>query len=395
MRRCCRMPFLLFGIALAAQAQDGGFRWVGLQVGTLSGDTQQGLNATVGYGGQFGLVLDSGRYGFSLEMEQAKPKSTWAPGVTGKHGEASATFLSGLSGEAGSRWWPYAGLGLGALTLPEWSAPTLSYTTRTAAALHASVGLLHRSEGFLFWGAEGRYVVGLTKKDYSETRLTFSAGITWGGTRPTPQAQALAPAPEPPPAPVPPKPEPVTPPAPVAIPAQAPPTVPPPAPTQAPTPLPAAVPPPTVPPPVPGPAVLPAPAPKPKEVPPPVAAPDEASARNLRLEALRQGYVALALEQGRERIRVTASGHWTLRLEIANLPSTLKAAVEAYGTARPDLFIAPIKLRNGKTAYQLFLGDYASKVEADQAAQRVPAFFREGGQKPLPMPVAEIPSQVK
>jgi septal ring-binding cell division protein DamX len=85
---------------------------------------------------------------------------------------------------------------------------------------------------------------------------------------------------------------------------------------------------------------------------------------------------------------------WTIRLEIANLPATLKNAVVAFPGRKPDLFIAPIKLRGGKTAYQLFLGDYATKAEAEQAARSVPAVFLEGGSRPKPFLIGEIPSQV-
>jgi septal ring-binding cell division protein DamX len=98
-----------------------------------------------------------------------------------------------------------------------------------------------------------------------------------------------------------------------------------------------------------------------------------------------------ALELGRKRIEAIPAHHWTIRLEIADLPSTLKNAVAAFPGTEPDLFIAPIKLRGGKTSYQLFLGDYPSKADAERAARSVPSFFLEGGQRPKPFSGTGLP----
>jgi hypothetical protein len=100
-----------------------------------------------------------------------------------------------------------------------------------------------------------------------------------------------------------------------------------------------------------------------------------------------------SLELGRRRIEAIPAGRWTIRLEIADLPSTLGHAVAAFPAGQPDLFIAPIKLRGGKTSYQLFLGEYATKAEAERAAKTVPAFFLEGGQRPKPFLAAGIQTQ--
>jgi septal ring-binding cell division protein DamX len=112
-----------------------------------------------------------------------------------------------------------------------------------------------------------------------------------------------------------------------------------------------------------------------------------------RLNALRRGEMAKALELGRKRIDAAPANHWTIRLEIANLPATLKFAVEAFKAGEPDLFVAPIKLRGGKISYQLFLGTYATKAEAERAAKTVPACFLEGGQRPKPFLAKGIPTQ--
>jgi outer membrane protein OmpA-like peptidoglycan-associated protein len=112
-----------------------------------------------------------------------------------------------------------------------------------------------------------------------------------------------------------------------------------------------------------------------------------------RLDALRLGDMDKALDLGRKRIAAIPAHHWTIRLEIADLPATLKNAVVAFRGGEPDLFIAPIQLRGGKTSYQLFLGDYPSKAEAERAAKVVPSFFLEGGQRPKPFLGTGIPSR--
>ena len=409
---------LSLGLAahLGAQEAPAGFKWAGLQVGTLSGDFREHLDPALGIGGQLGWVLDSGRYGFSLEGQRSSPKSDLFPGLTFHHTEASATFLSGLSGDGSSRFWPHLGLGVGALRYPQLEASTHTAKSHTAATVHAAIGLLHRPRGPFIWGVEGRYLVALTKRDLSETRFSLMAGFTWGGSAPATPAVATAPAPASPSAPTPapavvPAPVPASAVVPAPVPASAP------APVLRPVPAPEAAAPPSapapvlrpVPPPSPAPAVVaPVPAPSVSAPPVPVAAPlpqvappapapataTEGALREARLEALRRGQMDRALELGRVRLRAIPAGHWTLRLEIANLPATLRTAVEAYGAVRPDLFIAPIRLRNGATAYQLFLGDYPTRAAAERAAQAVPAAFREGGQRPLPLLATQIPTQV-
>ena len=130
----------------------------------------------------------------------------------------------------------------------------------------------------------------------------------------------------------------------------------------------------------------------------PVAAPAKpapsASTSAERVKALLQGDIPRALDLSRKHIEGIPAGHWTLRLEVANLTFTLKNAAGAFPDAKPELFIAPIQLRGGKTANQLFLGDYASKDEAERAAKAVPAYFLKGKQRPIPFLVSDIPARV-
>ena len=381
---------------LAAQGSDQGFKWVGIRAGSLSFDSQENVKSTTFLGGQGGLVFDQQRFGLSFEGLLSHPKSDLSPDKTLNHSEVSVTLMTGLSSDPSSKFWPYLGLGLGAISLPKISPSTLALETTKGGAAHLSLGFLHRPGLGLIWGMEGRYLLTFTPKDMKEIQGSVLFGFTWGGRGVTPRTEAYVPPAKaivpPPPAPPPVVEAAPPPPAPLPVVETAPPP-------PAPLPVVEAAPPP----PAPLPVVETAPLPPP----PPAAAPvllaispatgakvaEEVSTRTERLDALRQGHLAKALELGRKRIEAIPPHHWTIRLEIANLPSTLKNAVEAFPGREPDLFITPIKLRGGKTAYQLFLGEYASKAEAERAAKAVPPFFLEGGQRPRPFLGAGIPAQ--
>ncbi len=390
------------GASLAAQEGAPGYKWLGLQAGSLSPDTQTNLKASPFFGLQGGLLFDEKRYGLSFQALIARPKSDLAPGKSLSQSEFSATLMTGLSGDAASRFWPYLGVGLGGISVPKISSTTTLQETVKAGAAHASLGFLHRPASGLVWGMEARYLFAFASTDLKEIHGSVMVGFAWGaqaGTRRTSaeparsEPKALPPA-EPLPVvntvPVPP-PVVTTVPAPVI----ARPMAAPPAKTTAPAPAPVPMPPPV---PVPAP-VMPAPvmpAPAVSRPAAPVVAPRPAtggSEVSKRLETLRQGDMAKALELGKKHIDALPAQRWTIRLEIANLPSTLKNAVEAFPGKEPDLFIAPIKLKGGKTAYQLFLGDYASKADAERAAKAVPSFFLEGGQRPRPYQINAIPAQ--
>jgi hypothetical protein len=388
------------GACLAAQEGEPGFKWVGLQAGSLSPDTQANLKAAPFFGLQGGLLFEGRRYGLSFQALAASPKSDLAPGRSLSQSEFSASLLTGLSGDGTSRFWPYVGLGLGAASIPRIEAPTGQQKTLKAGTAHASLGFLHRPGLGLVWGVEGRYVFTFANADLKELQAAAMVGFAWGGragaARPEPPpakveppAPVVAPAPPPPPPPVVstvPEPRPPASPAPSpkAAPAQPPVARPMASPTPAPVPAPPA--------PVPVVVAPPAPAPRPAVLPP---APSRAAGSEVthRLDALRLGDMAKALELGKKHIASLPGQRWTLRLEIANLSATLKNAVVAFPGQEPDLFIAPIKLKGGRTAYQLFLGDYATRADAERSAKAVPAFFLEGGQRPRPYQINAIPAQ--
>lgn len=420
-----------------------GFNWLGLQVGTLSFDplTHLKTNAYVGFQG--GRVFDGHRFGLTFEAVSSHPKSDLLPGQGLAYSSASLTHLTGFSDDPGARFWPYFGQGLGAISVPRVTSAPTELKTVKAPEVHASLGFLHRPSGGFIWGLEGRYVFAFSNPDLKESRGSLLVGYTWGGR---PRVAGLAPTPSP----VAPtksstlsvvRPEPLIATLPVTAaanlePAKSPtskPQVPPAAvptgemaqataqpvpggePLAAPRPMARATQPPVarpeisappVPQPAPAPVVVPIPvvpvepAPLPAR-PVPAAVPAMADTlkerptgaevdRASRLHAIRQGDLAKAVVLSRSHINSLPAERWTLQLEVASLPSTLKNAVEAFPGEAPDLFIAPLVLSGGKTAYQLFLADYPSKVDAERAAKSVPALFLEGGQRPRVVPVSSL-----
>lgn len=111
-----------------------------------------------------------------------------------------------------------------------------------------------------------------------------------------------------------------------------------------------------------------------------------------RFKAIVAGSWKLALAQG-EAQRRHLHGKWTLRLEIACQGDTVQHAAALLKGLDPDLFLLPITLRDGRTCYQVFLGEYRSEAAALRAAKRLPAPFRAEGNRPRPFRVAEIPAR--
>ncbi|NWJ40273.1 MAG: hypothetical protein HXX12_04795, partial [Geothrix sp.] len=199
--------------SLAAQEGAPGYKWVGLQAGSLSPDTQTNLKASPFFGLQGGLLFDEKRYGLSFQALVASPKSDLAPGKSLSQSEFSATLLTGLSGDAASRFWPYIGLGLGAVSIPQIDAVTGLQKTLKAGTAHLSLGFHHRPGLGLVWGLEGRYLFTFANADLKEFQGAAVVGYAWGGRAAAPRSEPeRAPtkvepppvvAPPPPPAPLP------------------------------------------------------------------------------------------------------------------------------------------------------------------------------------------------
>ncbi len=175
---------------------------------------------------------------------------------------------------------------------------------------------------------------------------------------------------------------------------------PPPAPTPAPTPAPAVKPTPTEsplpPPPAAKPEIKPEPRPETKPETRPkaqeAARPAGPASREERFKAIAAGAWKTALAQG-EAQRRHLHGKWTLRLEIACQGATVQHAADLLRKQEPDLFLLPMVMRDGRTCYQVFLGEYRSETAALRAAKRLPAPFLAEGNRPKAFRVAEIPSR--
>ncbi|WP_005033824.1 DUF4388 domain-containing protein [Holophaga foetida] len=141
---------------------------------------------------------------------------------------------------------------------------------------------------------------------------------------------------------------------------------------------------------------------KPVEVPPQMAVPPPPTAPEPqpldaspagRLAALQRGDMVLALAQGAKLLEERPKTSWALRLELACQPETVKRAVELFKGEQADLFIRPMLLRDGRDCYQIFYGEFPSAAAAEKQAPRLPAAFRNDGNRPRPYRMDAIPSK--
>ena len=110
-----------------------------------------------------------------------------------------------------------------------------------------------------------------------------------------------------------------------------------------------------------------------------------------RLAALRGGDIQTALAQGASHQSSLPRTDWTLRLEIACQGETLQKAARMLEAGRPDLFLRPLAMRDGRTCYQVFMGRFPSKAAAEKAVPALPAPFRSEGNRPRAFRIDEIP----
>ncbi|MBK9796617.1 MAG: hypothetical protein IPP58_08970 [Holophagaceae bacterium] len=379
-----------FAASLTAQEGTPAFQWVGVRGGSMSFDPQEYVKAAPILGAQGGMVFAGQRYGISLEVLSTGPESTLVLNRKVNHSLVSATWMTGLAGEASDRFWPYFGLGLGGATVVKIAHPTKTITTSMAPAAHASLGLVHRPLRGLIWGVEGRYLVTFSNPGMNEYHGTVLLGFSWGGQRTTRRTEAPLPAPVPVPvvaAPPPPPPVPMV----VTAPPSPPPAAAPPRPSQAPI-LVVEAPPPQVPPApstvaAPPPARV-APTPAPRSL--PVASSQPDASRQERLEALRREDISRSLELGRRRLQAIPCR--SLDRPPGSGQPQLHPEERSRGLPRgePDLFVAPIQLQGGKTAYQLFLGAYPRRPPPSGRPRRFRPSSWKGATGPRPSPSQEF-----
>jgi len=126
--------------------------------------------------------------------------------------------------------------------------------------------------------------------------------------------------------------------------------------------------------------------PKPK-TPPPV---EVGTTAGERAEAMRKGDIPLVVRQGEKLVKELPKGHWTLRLEIACQPETLRRAVELFPDPKPDLWVLPLMLRDGRGCFQVFHGHYPNQAQAEKAIKKLPSAFRAEGNRPKPFRIGDI-----
>lgn len=112
-----------------------------------------------------------------------------------------------------------------------------------------------------------------------------------------------------------------------------------------------------------------------------------------RLQALAGGDLPQAHRQGEAYRRAQAPGSWTLRLETARRVETVKQAVGLFGEPKPDLWILPLRLRDGGIGSQVFLGAYRTRAEAERQIRTLPALFLAHGNLPQAYPMDKLPSE--
>jgi hypothetical protein len=110
-----------------------------------------------------------------------------------------------------------------------------------------------------------------------------------------------------------------------------------------------------------------------------------------RLRALADGNATLALNQGNAFQSSISGTTWTIRLIVACQVESLRYCAQTLAHARPDLFLRPIRLRDGNMCYQLFTGQYPNRNAAEAELRRIRTAF-EGGRQvdPRIMQVGDI-----
>jgi len=112
-----------------------------------------------------------------------------------------------------------------------------------------------------------------------------------------------------------------------------------------------------------------------------------------RLEAIKKGDLTKALAQGEQHVKDAPAEHWVMRLEIACQGDTIKRVTELFKEGKPDLFLLPMTLRDGRTCYQVLYGNFPSKDAAEREGKHLPAAFMAERNHPKVFRFPEIPRE--
>jgi len=131
----------------------------------------------------------------------------------------------------------------------------------------------------------------------------------------------------------------------------------------------------------------------PRPSPPPVVDNTVDTSTQARFGAIADGNTNRALTQGKAFQASLSRTTWIIRLIVACQGETLQNCAHELNALRPDLFLASLRLRDGRLCYQLFMGCYSTKGAAETEVKRLPALFKEKGQMPKIMQVSDITAQ--
>ena len=110
-----------------------------------------------------------------------------------------------------------------------------------------------------------------------------------------------------------------------------------------------------------------------------------------RLDALRTGDLDKAVAQGAAHVKEAPAQHWALRLEIACQGETIRRVSELFKDQKPDLFLLPMTLRDGRGCYQVLYGNFPTKEAAEKESKKLPPAFMADRNRPRAFRFAEIP----
>jgi hypothetical protein len=118
------------------------------------------------------------------------------------------------------------------------------------------------------------------------------------------------------------------------------------------------------------------PTPSPSTPPPPPVETKADVSTEARFRSLADGNIAVALEQGKAHFSAMPKTGWTVRLIMACQNDSLQNCANTLAPMRPDFFLMPFRLRDGRSCYQLFVGRYASQSAAETESKKMANAFQ-------------------
>ena len=125
----------------------------------------------------------------------------------------------------------------------------------------------------------------------------------------------------------------------------------------------------------------------------PAPAPAAPSAEASLAALVDRGDLVTAAERGLRQAAALPRQQILLRLAIASEGQTVKNILDALPGREADLLLAPIRMKDGRTCYQVFLGNYPTESAAREAAGALPPVFKGPGRTPKLFKSGELPSE--